>query len=370
MKRKLTGYLQKIILNNFQPHKNTVLELVEGVNIIIGTSDVGKSSIERLVEWVRTNRPQGDTFKHWDADNKDEVSGSIMADNHTVTLKRVGSKNIYELDNESFNTLNGQVPTEISDFLRLDYINMQGQDDKYFLLQDTAGEVAKKLNAIVGLDIIDIATKKANEQVTQGNKDIKQTKNSIGDLKKALADSVYLKDVKIQIDTLKEHIDLYVKQQDRENTLTVIIKNVLESEEVIDELTNWLTIEDSVNEIDDLVYDWENKKKDLLSLMTLIKRIQELKNQVETHSEKARAKKTVKDILGYASQWGTLCKTKLGIVGVLSDIKQSVVLIKELKEEIKHHKNSRKQKLIEYKLCPFCGTELTEDIIEHIEEWI
>ena len=51
--------MKSIKLKNYQGHKDSSLELHPGVNIITGTSDKGKSSIMRSIEWVRTNRPLG-----------------------------------------------------------------------------------------------------------------------------------------------------------------------------------------------------------------------------------------------------------------------------------------------------------------------
>src|SRR5207253_3096865 len=46
-------------------------------------------------------------------------------------------------------------PGEVQDLLRVSSINFQQQGDPWFLLSDTAGEVSRKLNSIVDLDIID-----------------------------------------------------------------------------------------------------------------------------------------------------------------------------------------------------------------------
>jgi len=43
--------IKQIILKNFQKHSDLTLDLKEGVNIIYGASDKGKSTIRRAIEW-------------------------------------------------------------------------------------------------------------------------------------------------------------------------------------------------------------------------------------------------------------------------------------------------------------------------------
>ena len=45
-------YIKKIILQNFQSHKYSIVELDEQLNVIVGPSDSGKSAIIRALKWV------------------------------------------------------------------------------------------------------------------------------------------------------------------------------------------------------------------------------------------------------------------------------------------------------------------------------
>ena len=54
--------IDKIILENFQSHKYSELEFVEGLNAIIGSTDSGKTAIFRAIKWALYNEPQGDYF--------------------------------------------------------------------------------------------------------------------------------------------------------------------------------------------------------------------------------------------------------------------------------------------------------------------
>lgn len=54
--------IKSIIIKNFQSHVNTKLELCDGVNVILGNSDVGKTAILRALGWIFFNKPSGTTF--------------------------------------------------------------------------------------------------------------------------------------------------------------------------------------------------------------------------------------------------------------------------------------------------------------------
>ena len=55
--------IQSLQINNFQSHKYSVMELHKGVNVIIGPSDSGKTTILRALRWLVWNRPSGDAFR-------------------------------------------------------------------------------------------------------------------------------------------------------------------------------------------------------------------------------------------------------------------------------------------------------------------
>ena len=70
--------IKKLDLINFQSHKFTSLELADGLNVIVGPSDNGKTSILRAIRWVLFNEPQGMSMLR---NNEDFVSVRIYFNN-------------------------------------------------------------------------------------------------------------------------------------------------------------------------------------------------------------------------------------------------------------------------------------------------
>lgn len=50
--------ISKITIRNFQTHKKSELEFTDGVNLIVGSSDNGKSSVIRAFRWLAENSQQ------------------------------------------------------------------------------------------------------------------------------------------------------------------------------------------------------------------------------------------------------------------------------------------------------------------------
>ena len=55
--------IQSLALKNFQSHKDTLIKFDPGVNVIVGSTDSGKSAIIRALRWLVWNRPIGDKMR-------------------------------------------------------------------------------------------------------------------------------------------------------------------------------------------------------------------------------------------------------------------------------------------------------------------
>jgi DNA repair protein SbcC/Rad50 len=144
--------IRSIHLENFQSHKDSIFHFTDGVNSIIGASDSGKTACIRALKWVITNRPSGDSFiKH----GTDFARVTLKTDRHTITRTRSGQENSYTLNGQVFDAIGTDVPEDVLRALNLNDLNLQFQMDAPFLLTESSGEVARKINRIIKLDDID-----------------------------------------------------------------------------------------------------------------------------------------------------------------------------------------------------------------------
>lgn len=152
--------IKSIVLQNFQSHKDTTLDLHPGVNLICGSSDSGKSSIIRALKWLATNRPLGDGFVSWGS--KKDTYVTVFADDFNI----VHQPGFYSLTNKevsnSWNAIGTTVPESVVQALNISELSWQSQMDAPFLLSASPGEVARTLNEVADLDKIDTALANIN----------------------------------------------------------------------------------------------------------------------------------------------------------------------------------------------------------------
>lgn len=144
--------IESLSLQNFQAHRKLRVEFGPGITTIVGRSDVGKSAIIRALRWAATNQPGGDQFI---TTGTKGTSVALRVDGRVIKRKRGGSVNTYHLDAEEYKSFGRGVPGPIVSVLNMPGVCWQGQHDAPFWFSETGGEVARKLNSIVNLAIID-----------------------------------------------------------------------------------------------------------------------------------------------------------------------------------------------------------------------
>lgn len=83
-------YIKKVTLENYQAYTNETIDFTEGLNILEGTSDAGKSSILRAISLVLHNAPYKHTFIQYGAE---ELSVTLEFSDG-VKVKRIRGKDV------------------------------------------------------------------------------------------------------------------------------------------------------------------------------------------------------------------------------------------------------------------------------------
>lgn len=159
--------IKNLTIQNFQSHKKTELDFDDGINIIIGQSDSGKSAIIRALNWVINNKPSGEAFKSkWGGDTK----AIIDIDAYKI-LREKAKSNLYAIytgeqtARTPFLSFGQNVPENVKKLLNFSSLNIANQFDSPFLLAMSGGEVASYLNEIVNLDKIDTSLANINKSL-------------------------------------------------------------------------------------------------------------------------------------------------------------------------------------------------------------
>ena len=332
--------IKKLKITNFESWKNQEVTFTEGVNIITGSSDKGKSALKRSLNWCLLNNPVGNAFiSH----------GEKICIVEVDDIKRIKtpSKNEYYLGDICFKAFGVEPPQEILDYHKMEEINWQNQHDSPFLLSKTAGEISRYLNEIVNLGVIDTSLKSINSEIVRNNQNLT---NAIEHLESLQLDSKqYLNLPKLTkiLNATKQKQFLLIKNKK-------LLLSLCELKESIEDINVKLMKNkaDKANKVFKLL---ENNivQKNLLNkkIDTIYSTIQQITNQELLLNDciSPKAERVVNSLIAKKNKVKSKKTTIQEIDRYIAEIKINENKIKELKTNIKNNIGKFP------KHCPTCG---------------
>jgi exonuclease SbcC len=166
-------YITELKVKAFGLHKDKTVTFTPGVNVIVGESESGKSTLIRALYLLAENSPRGGE-KLYQSDLTDKKLDIQLKDSLGNTIRR--HKNKYYLnDNKPMKAFGSGVPKPVRDVLNFREINWQRQfAPKPFLLFDTGGGAAKQLNEFTGLKDQGILIDDIKMQISEHKSNIKR----------------------------------------------------------------------------------------------------------------------------------------------------------------------------------------------------
>ncbi|WP_332630600.1 AAA family ATPase [Halalkalibacter flavus] len=291
--------IRAVRLENFQSHLDTFVEFSNGLNVIVGQSDSGKTAILRGIRWALYNQPRGTDFIRVSGDF---VRVTVTFENETViTRERTGSKNRYIIKKEGEQelVLEGfgiHVPEEVMkahgmDHLRIDHdnelmIHLSQQLDGPFLLENTSSIRAKALGRISGAHFLDMAIRDTTKDVSQLNVRMKQEQQVIDRLKEDIEPFAHLDELKsqlIQSDSNIQHVKKLLEKKDKLQKLKEMLHQVTTEESITIQRLN------IVKNVD----HWETKKEQL----------QEMFHRFTVYEQKRKQRQEVNKTIAICQKW-------------------------------------------------------------------
>ncbi len=323
-------YIKKVVLENFQSHKYTEVEFDSRLNIIVGDSDSGKTAIFRGIKWVLYNEPLGDFFIR-EGSNSCKVT-IVLNDQTVVERFRSKSKNSYHLylPNEKeavFEGFGHNVPYEISKAIgiqrinldkdRVRSVNLSEQLDGAFLLSESGSIKASSIGRLVGVNIIDDALRKSlndSRRLTIENNSIQ---SSIIELKEELSSYDYLEDLEKKLQYLKnirEKINIKIIKKNKMINLfkeyKVILLSKEESKHILIKTTNIKSLQDKINEIQNLIYRKNNLSLKNKYYLEVINNIRENKFMEKSLKNIELSSELIKQLNLHLDNFHNLVKSK------------------------------------------------------------
>ena len=345
--------IKSIHITNFQSHKDTLLELSPGVNIIIGPSDSGKTSIIRALRWAVFNRPQGDHFRsRWGG----TTSVELELDDHTVNRKK-DKVDEYILDTkDSYKAFRTDVPDEIINAFNMNEVNLQMQLDSPFLLSQTSGAVAQHFNKVARLDKIDTGLQVIQSEIRKINSLIIHKQEDITSTEAELLKFSHLEKAEIDIEALEQLSSVHAGYLQGEKILINLIQDIQDKNGEIQEASILLELEDEVVLLLSLYDKLEQEQSRIDKLEKLIEDIEEIEQEVVESSAMFEDLPLVVSVLDLYTQYNEIEKQKISLSKAIQGIEDT-----DVKLEREEARQDSKQ-VVFYELmgdtCPLCGNQI------------
>lgn len=380
------NFIRKVIIENFQSHEYTLLEFSEGLNVIVGPSDQGKSAIIRAVKWALFNEPRGmDFIRTGTSSSKVTVE---FSNNYTIIRERSKSKNRYQVVDpeknvKTFEGFGNEVPQEVVHAHGIkkmpmergtaSSLNIAEQLEGPFLLIESGSTRAKAIGRLVGVHIIDRAIKdcaidlRRNHQTVERiryermeiGERLREFEELIGIEERLWSTESILKDVETVAATekrlvqLKEQLGkLSVEEAGlkdllcRHNTLEELEDLLLESS-VLQE--KWLRVNalgEKLSKINQEIYQ-------SLDILDKTQQLAEVQNVISYVRDEKRKFETISDL-----------GQKLGQIS--ANIINEETVLKQYTDQIGRFVEQYSQLLRQMGICPFCRSNIREKNVEEI----
>ncbi len=276
--------IDSLEINNYQAHKDTVMNFSPGVNAIVGFSDTGKSSIIRALNWCLNNKPTGTGFiRHGSI----ESHVQIKKNKNTIirTKGRKANNNSYKLNENVYEGFNQDVPDNIKKVININPINIQGQFERHFLLSESAGEIARTFNKITNLEVMDISLKNLTSEKRKLEQQSSLLSTQHTNLKQQLEGFNNLKEAEQLIEQGEELEKKYDEIHQKELSLSQIMQSIIALNEELDDYID-IPKEKKIVEQGILLVEEQDKNKQKINTLSEIINNIELKQQAQDTNEK------------------------------------------------------------------------------------
>lgn len=362
----------KIVIKNYQRLEKIDLELVNGINLIRGSSNNGKSSVIRAIRDFIFNKISKDKIRH----GEDELSIEIDTAKATRNSKGV----VYEIDNEKFEKVGRNILPEIKSKFNIDEFQINGvnikpnfwfQMDKPFLFDKTAGQKNDLLVGTKNDKYLKVLKRIKAEQLELSKVDKKVSEELINNYKKSILELESSIKEKEGIEDLAIKVKEHQKDKNYYNILTDLLNIINSQEDEINILTNKkIEVEEILKEykLNDIITKRNNLRNKMKVLYNEYSKIKDCNEDIKSLTNRLKDMKSI--VLLSDDNINNLYKANeehkallIQCEKLLSEYQDNIndnfedTLLK-LKEKLSSKENEFNEYKKEIKICPICGGNL------------
>lgn len=299
--------IKRVKLQNFQSHRTTELTLSPGVNVIIGSSDSGKTALFRALYWCIKNQWNGiDDISDWNRDKKgNPVKPSyveIENDKNIIKRKRSKDFNGYVIDlKDKLEAIGRGVPEIVSNLLKINDVNIKEQFDSPFLLSDSSAEIARFFNKEIRLDLIDKILGKAESKRRNLNTLIFNGKNDIQELEYKLKDDfLFINDAEKLIGKIETINEVINESNNKINSIEKINSELKKINKKIASYKNINKAKEIVLSIDEIISVIKKTKEKINKIKSIVDEIKDKEHDINSYAREIKELKAkIPDVCPY-----------------------------------------------------------------------
>jgi RNA polymerase-binding transcription factor DksA len=346
--------LKSLHITNLQSHAESTLTFHEGTNIIIGSSDAGKSALIRSMRRVIFGRPTGDSLcSYWGGETLVELcteEGSVAWHRNkvdTYVLVTADGKEIV------FKAVGTTVPQEVQMLLNINEVNIGYQLDSHFLLSLSPGQVAEHFNRVAHLEKIDTGLFNVNKAIRELTSDIAYKTTQQEQLVEDLKRFDHLERFEAEVEVLEQMEQQLRGMKSSLDNLQLLYYDYCECSKQIDEYSDLLSGEKLVNTVLDLYKQKVQKVEEYEGLRSLLDNYFLISDDIEDAQEQVKDEATVNTLIELNSKLKTANEGQRALRKLLLDINYNDILINKKATEIASLEAKFKKEM--GKVCFYCG---------------
>jgi len=304
--------INSISIRNFGSNKKVFIKLDRYVTCITGESYTGKSWILRALRWIALNQPAGTNHIKWGT-KKSTVT--VRIGKHKIKKERSKSINAYYVDDRKMEAFGSKVPDSVSKLFNLTNINFQKQQEMphgegpLFWFALTPGQVSKRLNQIVNLDLIDRTLSNLQSEARSAKSILSVCKDRRKEAKQQAAELSFVEELKQEWGVICSLDEKTTKYETQVEQLKNLINEITKQQAVVDKLqSSNETQEQELQTLESLHDTIINIEEQIEDLSVALDNIKEAKQNLITNKKNLKTAE-----LNYKKAFGKRCPLCLKI---------------------------------------------------------
>lgn len=347
--------ITNLLMENFQIHKELLLEFTPGVNVLVGESDAGKSAVVRSLELLLRNQPKGGEGIY-QSDFTENPLKVILEDDRNNLIER--ENRVYKVNGSPLKAYGSVVPEQVTELFPMKDINFQFQLDPYFLVLETGGRAAEILNKATGFNDQELILTEIKKRFSESRRIlkmlIKQKESTNKEIEKLKTVPHLLMKAKAIISLEKELEENVGKLA----TIEMLSADIAEAEHEIKKYINLDVYKSDLKKIYGADFKVDDVLKNKNEIRSKWMRSIELDNEIKKYTKLPNYSKEINNILRMVSDHNEINAGKKDLFIKKNDLDTLNAHWMKLEMKIDELNMKLTSTLGELKTCPLCGSEL------------